>query len=153
MARLSVGLARNVCTNGETIMSTRDPFAWMWVEACEMLNRADRLHRQLFQVQQLSQRRPNWEPPADVFETDTELKVVVLLPGVSADQVAVTFEGRHLVIAGERRLPISGPATIHRLEIPYGWFEKRIQLPSARYEVKASELASGCLVVNLTKLS
>lgn len=134
-------------------MLTRDPLDWMWVEACEMLNRADRLQRQLFQLQRLSQRRPNWEPPADVFETDRELKVVVLLPGVSADLVTVSIDGRQLIIAGERRLPLSGPATIHRLEIPYGWFEKRIQLPSARYEVMGSELAGGCLILNLAKRS
>lgn len=134
-------------------MLTRDPLDWMWVEACEMLNRADRLQRQLFQLQRLSQRRPNWEPPADVFETDRELKVVVLLPGVSADLVTVSIDGRQLIIAGERRLPLSGPATIHRLEIPYGWFEKRIQLPSARYEVMGSELADGCLILNLAKRS
>jgi HSP20 family molecular chaperone IbpA len=136
----------------EKTMLTRDPLAWMWVEACEMLDRADRLHRQLFQIHRLSQRRPNWEPPADVFETDQEVKVVVLLPGVTADLVAVTIEGEQLIIAGERRLPISGPATIHRLEIPYGRFEKRMRLPSTRYEITGSELASGCLILSLSKL-
>jgi HSP20 family molecular chaperone IbpA len=125
----------------------------MWVEACEMLDRAERLHRQLFQLHRLSQRRPNWEPPVDVFETERELKVVVLLPGVTAELVAVTIEGSQLIIAGERRLPISGPATIHRLEIPYGRFEKRMQLTSRRYEITGSELANGCLILNLRKLS
>ena len=27
---------------------TRDPRAWMWAEACEFLDRADRLQRQFF---------------------------------------------------------------------------------------------------------
>ncbi|HWP00181.1 MAG TPA: Hsp20/alpha crystallin family protein [Methylococcus sp.] len=134
-------------------MLTRDPLAWMWVEACEMLERTERLQRQLFQLHWLSRRRPNWEPPADVFETEHDLKVIVLLPGVAPDRVAVTVEGGLLIVAGERRLPILGPVTIHRLEIPYGWFEKRIRLPAMGYELIDSEFANGCLVINLGKPS
>ena len=132
-------------------MLTRDPLAWMWVEACETLNRAERLQRQLFRLHRLSQRCPNWEPPADVFETEDELKVVVLLPGVAPDRVAATIEGGQLIVIGERRLPFFGLVTIHRLEIPHGWFEKRIQLPSGGYQITDSEFAQGCLVINLSK--
>jgi HSP20 family molecular chaperone IbpA len=125
----------------------------MWAEACEMLERAERLQRHLFQLHWLSRRRPNWEPPVDVFETEHDLKVIVLLPGVAPDRVVVTVEGGQLIVVGERRLPILGPVTIHRLEIPYGWFEKRIRLPAMGYELIASEFANGCLVINLGKPS
>lgn len=132
-------------------MVTRDPLAWMWADACEMLDRAERLQRQLFRLQRLSRRSPNWEPPADVFETEGELKVVVLLPGVAPEGVVATLEGGQLLVMGERRLPITGPATIHRLEIPYGWFEKRIRLPSEGYRMVASEFSQGCLAIDLRK--
>jgi HSP20 family molecular chaperone IbpA len=57
-----------------------------------------------------------------------------------------------LRVAGQRRLPVAArTATIHRLEIPHGRFERRIRLPSARHVLGRSELANGCLVVNLTK--
>ncbi len=132
-------------------MLTRDPLAWMWVEACEMLDRAERLQRQLFRLNRLSQRCPNWEPPADVFETEDELKVIVLLPGVVPNRIAATIESGQLTVVGERQLPILDLVTIHRLEIPHGWFEKKIQLPSEGYQITGSEFAQGCLVINLTK--
>lgn len=130
-------------------MLTRDPLAWMWIEACEMLDRAERLNRQFFRLQRLSRRSPSWEPLVDIFETDRELQVIVLLPGVTADRLTVTIEDDLLVVSGERPLPITGPATIQRLEIPYGWFEKRIALPSTRYQVLSSNLAHGCLILKL----
>jgi HSP20 family molecular chaperone IbpA len=40
---------------------------------------------------------------------------------------------------------------IHRLEIPYGRFQRCIQLPSAKLDLSGSKLASGCLFVTLMK--
>ena len=51
-------------------MANEDPRQWMWGEALDMLARAERLHRQLFQPASTSARRPSWEPPVDVLETD-----------------------------------------------------------------------------------
>src|SRR5882757_3483664 len=61
-------------------MAPNDTRAWMWAEACELLDRAERLNRQFFQP--LSTRKAVWEPPVDLFETDRALWVVVALPGV-----------------------------------------------------------------------
>ena len=38
---------------------------------------------------------------------------------------------------GERPLPLSGGtrALVHQLEIPYGYFERRIALPAGRFEM------------------
>ncbi len=132
-------------------MLPRDPLAWMWIEACETLYRAEKLQRQLFRLRRLSQRCPSWEPPADMFETETALKVVVLLPGVTPDRIAASIEGGLLTVIGERQLPRFGLATIHRLEIPHGRFEKRIRLPSEGYEITDSEFEQGCLVISLSK--
>ena len=63
-------------------MAPNDTRAWMWAEACELLDRAERLNRQFFQP--LSTRQAVWEPPVDLFETDRALWVVVALPGVAA---------------------------------------------------------------------
>ena len=56
---------------------------WMWSEACEMLARAERLHRELFRPTGLAERLPVWEPPVDIIETDREVLVLVALPGVA----------------------------------------------------------------------
>jgi len=134
-------------------MPTREPGAWMWAEACELLERAERLNRQFFQPRPATARRPAWEPPVDVLETDSELWILVALPGVGADRVEVLVEDRTLVVAGERPMPgRSRAGIIRRLEIPYGHFERRIELPPGRFDVMRRELTDGCLVLGLRKL-
>jgi HSP20 family molecular chaperone IbpA len=125
----------------------------MWAEACELLERAERLNRQFFQPRPAQARRPAWEPPVDVLETDGELWILVALPGVGADRVEVLVEDRTLVVAGERPMPgRSRAGVIRRLEIPYGRFERRIELPPGRFDVVRRELTDGCLVLGLRKL-
>jgi HSP20 family molecular chaperone IbpA len=125
----------------------------MWAEACELLERAERMNRQFFQPSQATARRPAWEPPVDVLETDSELWILVALPGVGADPVQVLVEDTTLVVAGERPMPGRTRAgIIRRLEIPYGHFERRIELPPGRYDVMRRELVDGCLVLGLRKL-
>ena len=60
--------------------------------------------------------------------------VLVALPGVAADRVAAVIEDGDLLIAGTRVLPPElVTATIHRLELPQGRFERRLRLPAGRY--------------------
>jgi HSP20 family molecular chaperone IbpA len=71
-----------------------------------------------------------WEPPADVFEDEREIAIVVALPGVAADRVEVQHVPGTLVVRAERPLPFgSSPRAIRRLEIPHGFFERRVALP------------------------
>jgi HSP20 family protein len=130
----------------------KDTERWMWSEACDMLMRAERLHRQLFQPQITLYRAPAWEPPADVLETDSHVVIYIALPGVSPEHVEVAIDGPELVIAGVRVLPEElQNAAIHRLELPQGRFERRIALPAGRYNQIAKKSADGCLVISLRK--
>jgi HSP20 family protein len=125
---------------------------WMWSEACEMLMRAERLNRQLFQPQAASYRAPAWEPPADVLETDSHVVIYIALPGVNQEHVEAAIEGSELVISGVRLLPDElQRALIHRLELPQGRFERRIALPSGRYNQIAKNTVDGCMVISLRK--
>lgn len=125
---------------------------WMWSEACDVLARFDRLHRQLFQPVRSQGRFPAWEPPVDVLETERELLIFVALPGVDPDSVEVIIQGADLVVAGARLLPPQlRTAVIHRLELPQGRFERRIPLPAGRYEKVSRASAAGCLVITLPK--
>lgn len=134
-------------------MPTREPGAWMWAEACELLERAERLNRQFFQPRPATARQPAWEPPVDVLETDSELWILVALPGVSVERVEVLVQDGTLLVAGERPMPgRSRAGIIRRLEIPYGRFERRIELPPGRFDVMRRELVDGCLVLGLRKL-
>ncbi|MGA8154862.1 MAG: Hsp20/alpha crystallin family protein [Rhodoplanes sp.] len=126
--------------------------SWMWSEACEMLARAERLHRELFRPAGVEARVPAWEPPVDVLETEREVITLVALPGVNPDHVKVTVEGNELVFAGTRVLPAElGTAVIHRLELPQGRFERRVRLPAGRYNAIRRSAADGCLVITLEK--
>jgi HSP20 family protein len=133
-------------------MTAHDPSDWMWNEACALIERATRVHRQFLKPGLPSAPSPNWEPPIDIFETDHAVHIVAALPGVEAQDLAITVEGNEIVISGLRRLPpVKQDAVIHRLEIPYGRFERHIRLAKGRLELVRSELASGCLSLHLTK--
>ena len=135
-------------------MSTRNPTGWMWAEACELLEQAERMHRQFFRLSASERARPVWEPPVDVFEDKSEIVIVVALPGVAAERIEVTIESGTLVIRAESRLLFGGPhCEIRRLEIPYGRFERKIALPAVRLEPGTRQWADGCLTLSLRKVA
>ena len=115
-----------------------------------MLREADRMHRQFFTLA-LGQGGPCWEPPIDIVEDRQTVVVRVALPGVSPDEVEVRTDGSHLSVAGRR--PLTAGSTIHRLEIPYGRFERTIDLPAGRYEIGGREFVDGCLVLALRRVT
>jgi HSP20 family molecular chaperone IbpA len=133
-------------------MPIRDLETWMWTEACEILDRADRLHRQFFRPAVMNVRQPTWEPPVDVYESSYEYKIMIALPGVAPEHLRVILEDNHLIIDGQRHLPSSAQAQIRRLEIPYGRFERHIELPAGRFEIGAREFVHGCLLISLRKI-
>ena len=125
---------------------------WMWSEACEMLARAERMHRELFRPAGTYARLPAWEPPVDILETEFEVLALVALPGVNADEVEAVIEDGELVIAGTRIYPPAlRTAVIHRLELPQGCFYRRLRLPAGRYSGVRHAVADGCLVITLQK--
>jgi HSP20 family protein len=131
-----------------------DPRNWMWSEALQMLARAERLHREVFNVPGHSRSAaPAWEPPADVLETEDAVLVLVALPGVDPEQVQLAIRDGILMIAGARVLPRElRTAIIHRIELPQGRFERQIRLPSGTYEQPVSAVSNGCLIVKLPKV-
>ena len=134
-------------------MSSRNPTDWMWAQACELLEQAERMHRQFFRLTASERTQASWEPPVDVFEDEHEVVIVVALPGVSAERVEVTSESGALVVRAESPLPFSGSRrAVRQLEIPYGYFERRIPLPEARLEAGTPELLDGCLILKLRKI-
>lgn len=133
-------------------MRRTDPGDWMWAQACDMLEEAERMHRRFFRLAPSSAAQAAWEPPVDVFEGEREIVIVVAMPGVAAERVHVVHERGALVIRGERPLPFTGlRLAVRQLEIPYGAFERRVQLPQGQFEVGTPELTLGCLVLRLRR--
>lgn len=128
----------------------------IWAEAFEMLNQAERLQRQCFRP--VARQKPTWEPPVDMMETSDSLLITVALPGVSPERVEVHLSGGRLIVSGTRPLPrpvqhsTRHSVHIHRLELPYGNFERSITLPPGQYELTSHGLLHGCLHLNLNKI-
>ena len=134
-------------------MARRDVSSWMWPEACAVVARAERLHRQFFHVGEATRREPIWEPPVDVVEAYRHVVVIVGLPGVAPESINVTVDKGDLLVVGDRSLPDEiSAAWVHRLELPQGRFERRIPLPRGRYHDVRRTSAHGCLYITLTKL-
>ena len=131
-------------------METKFPRYWMWSEAFEALARAERMHRQF--VQPTRSAPANWEPPVDMLETQQAVLVLIALPGVDVAKTDASIEGDELVVGGDRSYPAEmRTATIHRLELPQGRFERRVRLPAGRYSGIERASWNGCLMVTLTK--
>jgi len=123
-----------------------------WAEAFEMLERADRLHRQFFAPVPAGPRGASWQPPVDVFENEHEICIVAALPGVEPGETEVAIEGGAVVVRGVRRLSPEARDAIRRLEIPHGRFERRIALTPGRYEIGRRVFQNGCLILGLRKV-
>ena len=123
----------------------------MWSEALSMLDRAERLQRQFFQHAAVA-----WEPPVDITETAQHVRVQVALPGVPADSISLALDPGGLTISAARPFPCNAETqNIHRIEIPYGRFERRLQLPLddpyAALELARKTLADGVLTLIFRK--
>src|SRR5713226_6410421 len=106
---------------GDEIMNTNRRKSWMWAEACEPLDEAERKHRRFFELLAVPSTQPVWEPPADIFADGSELQVVVALPGARVDEVVVQITPTGLQI--ETMVPppsLGAHMNVVRLEIPYG---------------------------------
>lgn len=132
-------------------MSSRVTRIWMWTEACERLDRAGALERAFFRPSENSVQGAVWEPPADIFESATEIYITVALPGVPADRVEIAERDGRVVVTSRRQLPKAEVAmAIRRLEIPYGRFERSFDLPAASTLLE-KVLADGCLHLRFRK--
>jgi len=96
-----------------------------------------------------------WEPSVDVYETDSEVVILVELAGVKEEEIEVVVDSNVVVIRGDRKDIKQGiRRTYSQMEILWGPFERRITLPAT---VNSSQVKafydSGFLEVVLPKLS
>lgn len=94
-----------------------------------------------------------WEPPMDVFDTDTEFVVVMDIAGMDRKDISVFTDGRILRISGVRKeLFPGGRKQFHSLEIQVGPFQRLIGIPVAvESETVSTHYANGFLEVRLKK--
>lgn len=133
-------------------MKSRDLIDSMWLQACDALDRAERLHRQFFRVERVG-RGPAWQPPVDLFESDRGLLVRAAIPDADEKAFEMHLEHNRLHLFGHRPFPAGLKAfAIHRLEIPYGRIERIIDLPEGRFEFESYSYTRGCLDIHLRRV-
>jgi HSP20 family protein len=122
----------------------------MWAEACALLDEAERKHRQFFDLLTAPASRPVWEPPIDVFANDSEVRVVMALPGARAEDVNVQLTSTGLAV-DTNVAPVTAGMNVVRMEIPYGRMRRRVDLPPGRYVLVERRLENGCLYLHLRR--
>jgi HSP20 family molecular chaperone IbpA len=134
-------------------MNTERHFGWMWIQACEALDHAEKLQRQFLRYTGPGVDAAVWEPPVDIHETRDGLSLLFALPGVEPDRIEVTLEPNALTVSARRPLTLSNrDSIIRRLEIPHGRFVRRVPL-GGRMQVAATRYDNGLLEVQLTPAS
>jgi len=95
-----------------------------------------------------------WKPLTDIYEVNGEVIIKIELPGVQKEDIALTLEGRQLVIRGTRAHSLLKKSGIvyHQMEINYGEFERILILPQVMdMEHIKAELKEGFLYITLRK--
>lgn len=94
-----------------------------------------------------------WAPPMDVCETQTDLCILVELPGVPQNRIQIEIVEGVLTIRGERHPdPAFRQDQLIRLERRYGPFSRSLNLPSAvDTESVRAAYRNGVLEVRLPK--
>jgi HSP20 family protein len=95
-----------------------------------------------------------FEPPVDVYTAgpagSEAVHVRMEIGGLDLDSVHVDLDGRLLVIAGQRPPGHRGRVTYHHMEIDYGPFQRRLELPADVDAAAATaSYAAGYLTVSL----
>jgi HSP20 family protein len=93
-----------------------------------------------------------WSPAIDVFETATEVLVLVEVPGVDPGSIDLAVDGDCLTLRGSKE-PGELPDTVaHVRERRFGAFHRHVRLPAEVDADKAqAEATSGVLKIRLPK--
>jgi len=129
-------------------MSSERQYGWMWIQALESAEKAERLRRTFVRYLGPREQVVCWEPPVDIHESDEGLRLLFALPGVAAEDIEIRLEVGALIVSAVRGVSSPAGGLIRTLEIPHGRFVRRIAL-AAPARIAESQYRNGCLEVRL----
>ncbi len=93
------------------------------------------------------------QPPVEVAETEGEVTVKLMVPGVPKDQLQITVHDDVVSVRGEMKEEAEEKKkSYYRREIRYGAFQRSVELPCDVDSAKASaKLEHGVLTITLPK--
>jgi len=94
-----------------------------------------------------------WNPMVDISETESEIRLVAELPGLTKDQIKISVQENVLTLEGEKiQEQEEKGKCYHRVERGHGKFQRSFVLPTA---VKGDQIGAkfkdGILTVSLPK--
>lgn len=94
-----------------------------------------------------------WKPATDVYETDSEIVILMDIAGISTKDITLQLNDNVLVLSGLRREIAGVKRKYHAMEIDFGPFERRIELPApVDPERVTARYLQGFLEVRLPKV-
>ncbi len=94
-----------------------------------------------------------WTPAVDIFETPEAIVLKAELPGISQEDITVEVKEGTLMLKGEKKLERDvNPEYYHRVERPYGSFQRAFTLPNTVQQDKVrARFKDGILEITLPK--
>ena len=94
-----------------------------------------------------------WTPLTDIFEDDNKYKLKIDLPGVSKEDLKLSFKNGELCISGERKQEKEEKnGQYHRIERTFGKYYRSFRLPELIKSDKIdAEFKDGQLTVSIPK--
>ena len=94
-----------------------------------------------------------WNPHVDIYENKDQISLEVELPGMTKEDIHLTFENNVLTLSGERRFEKKDEEqSYHRVERLYGTFTRSFTLPNTvSGEGITAEYRDGVLRLSLPK--
>jgi HSP20 family molecular chaperone IbpA len=95
----------------------------------------------------------SWTPAMAVWESHTEIRLCLDLPGVPRENVEVVAQGKILTISGNRPAARSDDFRLHSSEGPVGSFRRTVYIPGGMRDEPRAEMKDGVLEIRIRKES
>ena len=114
-----------------------------------LLDLRRRLYRTLDAgISETVQRGATFTPPLDIVSDPDGLTILVELPGMAREDIAIELQSNLLTISGERNTGSTGPV---RRERPCGRFTRALSLPTSDHEALSAALKDGVLTIKIAR--
>src|SRR5437762_11334963 len=115
----------------------------MFGQLSELTNRLNWLREEM---------EPSFYPSLDVSEEGETIRVEAEIPGITINEVEVSYDNGELTVKGEKKFDEKENRALHRRERLYGSFARTLTLPWEIVADKVSaELKDGVLTITLPK--
>lgn len=94
----------------------------------------------------------HWNPSVDLSETENDYKVRAELPGLSKDDIKISYKDSMLLISGEKKHKKEDKeSNYHRIERRYGKFQRAFRMDDVKANDIKAEYKDGVLTIDVPK--